>query len=438
MARRAEGWKFVAGREPKAIRFTHQGERVTLSTGESDPVRAAVVAAQMYSDTIHGRRPRVARTVRRAGADPLDLLFASWLAAIEPTLDKTTWATYATTYVKGHWLSRWSSLGELHSSSVADYARERLGKVMRSTLSHELSALFGFVAWLEEKGHVDENEIVRPKLMKKLKGTRSGVQRQHAPEYSPEQIERALAALPEWSRSRKGQPPHAVRGRFTFGYVTGLRPTTLDEFEWSDIAPDFSTATIRDEADKNRWGRVIDLPVRARDVLRAIARAHGREGLVFGSHDFRYWLRRAAAAAGIPSIAPYDFRHAKSTHAIDAGASLTGLAYELGHRQITTLNRYSHPSRRAAKANQMAQSNRINSGSRGLLSGAKEGNRTPTRVTPLEPESRDNLKKTEKSRASTPQETARNRTTGKRSGSRDPECFDTVDLVESWLGRGAA
>ncbi len=39
-------------------------------------------------------------------------------------------------------------------------------------------------------------------------------------------------------------------------------------------------------------------------------------------------------------IAPYDLRHARATHLLDMGAGLRGTAFNMGHKKMTTLNRY--------------------------------------------------------------------------------------------------
>jgi hypothetical protein len=45
----------------------------------------------------------------------------------------------------------------------------------------------------------------------------------------------------------------------------------------------------------------------------------------------------------------YDFRHARLTDLVSRSGDLTGVAYLAGHKNVTTTNRYVHPSRRAAE-----------------------------------------------------------------------------------------
>lgn len=65
---------------------------------------------------------------------------------------------------------------------------------------------------------------------------------------------------------------------------------------------------IRDEIDKNRFGRERPISDPARAALDSVCPP---AGLIFGRHDCAMLLRRAANAAGIDQ---YDFRHSAATH----------------------------------------------------------------------------------------------------------------------------
>lgn len=67
----------------------------------------------------------------------------------------------------------------------------------------------------------------------------------------------------------------------------------------------------------------------------------------------RAQLARAAAKAGLPKhlagkVSHHDFRHARTTALLDRSASLTGVAYLVGHRRVTTTDTYAHAGARAA------------------------------------------------------------------------------------------
>ena len=105
---------------------------------------------------------------------------------------------------------------------------------------------------------------------------------------------RVIAALPEWSSSKKVDP-FPIKARFQFAYETGLRPSTLDALSVPEHYRKGSpTLTLTDEADKNRWGRELPLSPAAR---RALDRVCPEEGLIFGSHDYRPAFTKATDKA---------------------------------------------------------------------------------------------------------------------------------------------
>jgi len=58
MARTPEGWHVY--QDPRSgvhqARFTHEGRRYSVSTGERDPVPAAKEAARIYAEVVSGGR----------------------------------------------------------------------------------------------------------------------------------------------------------------------------------------------------------------------------------------------------------------------------------------------------------------------------------------------------------------------------------------------
>lgn len=343
MGRHAQGWSLVCRGQYWHVRFRHEKRRYHISTGETDRERAGAAAAQVYADVTQGRR-RHAIAARFALA-PLKESVAEWLASIEGVLDEKTVGTY--TGYATRWLGRWSRLDEAaHPAALGDYVTERLRAGLAKSLRKELSALFGYFGWCEQQGLLAEVPK-RPTIRKTVRGTRVGKQREKAPDYSPEQIQAALDALPELGGKFGNRFP--LRARFIVAYETGLRPATLDTLTWGHLMG--GALRIDDEHDKARFGRQVPLSTRAADALRALYGSHkDSAALIFGRHDYRPALAKAAAAAGIPTLAPYDFRHNRATHLMDAGAAMTGVAYLLGHRQLTTTNRYAKSNERSARA----------------------------------------------------------------------------------------
>ena len=345
MGRRAEGWKPLIRNGYLCIRFTHQGSRHTISTGLADSPAARDEANRLHSDFIKGRSSRVAAF--RTSRAPLEETLGEWLASVYLTHDKTTAVTYEM-YSRTHWLPFFRSFSDITPARIHAYTLLRLTKVLRKTVRKERSALHTFLLWAHSQDLCDAFDM--PKMPPKLAGVRSGPQRAVAPHVSEADVAALLEALPEWStRTTKGRR-FPVRARFVFMYETGLRPATIDALTWADTDLQLTALTIRDEIDKNRYGRTVDLSQRATQVLRALVDGDDGEARpIFGRHDYRGHLAAAAKLAGLKGLAAYDLRHARGTHLVDRGASLSGVAQLLGHRQVTTTNKYIRPTEKAGR-----------------------------------------------------------------------------------------
>jgi integrase len=68
-----------------------------------------------------------------------------------------------------------------------------------------------------------------------------------------------------------------------------------------------------------------------------------RDGEPVNYNDLGYWWRKAAKAAGVPTLRYHDLRHAFASMLISAGCSVKAVRHALGHASAaTTLNIYSH------------------------------------------------------------------------------------------------
>jgi site-specific recombinase XerD len=250
-------------------------------------------------------------------------------------------------YVRTHWQPFFVSLDRVTTVRGDAYWRHRLRVVKRKTVLKELSALRGFLAWCFEHGHVAEVPIIRsPPRSATGKADTKRPHKARPLELAREDVERIIAHLPELSKGRFGKRRFIVRKRFEIAWETGLRPATLDELAAPlDYHRGAAELVIRDEIDKVRYGRKLPLTDAARATLDSIV---PDVGLVFGRHDYRPYLLEAATRAGVKGLSAYDFRHARLTDLVSHSGDLTGVAYLAGHKNVTTTNRYVHPSLRAA------------------------------------------------------------------------------------------
>ena len=407
MGRPREGWSLRPPRGKRkhyTVRFTDKsGSPREYTTGTADPEQAPRVAAEIYArdlTTAPTAGPRINPHLA------LDEHMSQWLASLETTHDPETIVTY-TAYARRFIEFYGNTLARITVARMGDYQRKRLGEVTKETLRKERSAMNGFLDWSEEQGLLSEEHRPKwPRLPKKAVGVRSGPQRAKPVDLTPAQVNAFLAALPTWSRQRNGVA-FPIRARFVVAYETGLRPGLLDELAMpKHWRPGSAEIVIESQHDKARFGRKVPITARCAEALERTVLALGlKEGLIFGAHDYRWAVERAARAAGLPEdFAPYDLRHGRAGHLLDAGGTMRGVAHLLGHLKLTTTDRYLRAHEAGARAALDAATGggfgddsgavaTTNAGHGEILEAnmrddcAKEGGRTPTRVTSLEPES---------------------------------------------------
>lgn len=375
MARIAKGWKLVVRGRIQRVRFTYAGRRYEITTGESDPGKAAVLAGQIYADVVSGRVTVSSTGALVAPSTPLNELVADWIAAIESELGRETHVTY-TVYGK-HWSKFFRNIGAVNTGNISNYSRERLRKVRRKTIIKELSALRRFLTWAFEQGVVRAvPEVNAPS--KKSQGTAHPQGRPAPTHLTVDQVESILRRLPDVSRARKGKT-WPIRTRFAFAFETALRPEFIDQFEERDLT--LFGLHIRPELDKNRWERTVPLSPRARGILEGLVTGESGRPF-FGVHDRReVWRKACVDALGQDGkrVSPYDLKHARVTAWFSEGKDPMGIRFLTGTNEA--IERYTHPNRSAAESVLWGDS-----GETAVGESAKGGTRTPTGVTPLAPQ----------------------------------------------------
>lgn len=358
MGRRAEGWRIRRVPEPNGpfqVRFTHDGRRYEFALGTCDPGAATEAAARRYSDVVSGRHATQAKVERSVHDDtPALHLFALWIDAMKNTRAAgtvRTWKVYARTFARTFVVA-----SDFTAAKVDAFVSERLGAALRKTIAKELSALRTFLEWAVKAGHLVDAPAV-PKLPRSAAGTRTGTRKERHTAFPRETLERLLAAMPAWSRAkpaRDGKPERrfAVAAYFSVLWETGLRGGTIDRLE----APRHyrvgaAQLFVSDDIDKNKFGRKLDLTDGARAALDSVA---PMKGAIFGKHDRRRYLDDAAKEIGMgdedrASFCAYDIRHSRATQLLEATGNLPGVAFIVGHTQVTTTNKYAHGSARAAR-----------------------------------------------------------------------------------------
>jgi integrase len=352
MGRPQKGWsiRIRPGRDAE-LRFTHAGRQQTIRLRTRDRGEAERQAPKEYAAFIElaARSPdNDPRVLIAESQRPFVEVGAQWLESIKPTIRAVTVRTYEQYLVT---IGRhFDCLESFDEQSLERFIAARLSSVQRQTLKHELSSIGRILHYAFRNGWM-RSEVKVPRMPPRAKGKRYGKRRVKADAHSDADILALIAALPEWSRrSRKTGKRHPIRARFVFAYEIPLRPATLDLLSvpthWS---PGRQSVWIPNEDDKSSQGREVALtPV----ALAALESCAPKEGVIFGAHDYRDPIR-AAAKLVLPAFKAerfcgQHFRSAGGTHLLDVTRNnLRGVAFVLGHTQITTTARYMRTDERA-------------------------------------------------------------------------------------------
>lgn len=138
---------------------------------------------------------------------------------------------------------------------------------------------------------------------------------------------------------------------FMLLYGSGLRITEARSLEIGDV--DSTRMVLHVRGAKNRHDRIVPLPQRTLEALRANYRAARPKGpLLFPGRSgdrpltrnaVAKALRKAESQAGLgKSVHPHLFRHSFATHLLETGVDLRTVQILLGHRSLQSTARYTH------------------------------------------------------------------------------------------------
>lgn len=345
MGRPAEGLsvRFKRGWAYACFTWDRFEYRIALRT--KDKREAKEAAARAYAQVVSGER----RPVRRQPGQLLDLadLLDAWIESKVSSLDPTTVPTIET-YAR-RFVDYFEGLDKITEATGMAFGQARLGQVLRTTVLRELSYLREFLRWCKTQGALSTVPHI-PRLPPKAQGKRAGKHRAKSVHISPKQAAEILALLPEESK-KIGDRKWPLRARFAFMWETALRPETLSRLMVPDHwRPGMRHLELTNEDDKARWGRDVDLTDEAVRILEECAPARG---LIFGRHVYYKAIKRAARAVlgdvKGKSFAPYDFRHGRAKALLDDHAPIRGVSYVLGHKRVSTTDKYLAPERSAGR-----------------------------------------------------------------------------------------
>ncbi len=148
--------------------------------------------------------------------------------------------------------------------------------------------------------------------------------------------------------------------RMVFARNTGLRPSELAYLTWDDINWHLKIVKIQSKkigngtwAPKGRDERIVHLNKEALKILKALYIKKKGPWVFSGSNkpvkNIRRALKTAAQKAGIKHITPNMLRHTFACHALMKGADIQAVKDIMGHKNISTTDRYTHAIKESLK-----------------------------------------------------------------------------------------
>lgn len=222
-------------------------------------------------------------------------------------------------------------LGRLHQKNT------------KRTIARKLSALRSFFEFLAEEERTDDNPargVQTPKQEKTIPGC-----------LTVDDAFRLLDAIETDSLAGKRD-----RAMFETLYSSGVRVSELVGMNWFDLDPERRLVRVTGKGGRDR---VVPIGRKSLAAVTAYREALRREKGVPLDQDGPLFLNRSGGRlsarsvgrilerrfreCGIPvPVSPHGLRHSFASHMLDAGADLRALQEMLGHRKLSTTQRYTH------------------------------------------------------------------------------------------------
>jgi len=356
VSRPNEGWSVGDPRTPggvRTVRFSFNKRQCEISTGERGYTEACAAAARLVPEYIArgGPAPKVGGKKLHPDA-LLGPIAADWVDSLAPTALNEAFALQ----IVAHIVPWFRTLDRLTPELCPEYYTHRLGQVQRSTVTKEVTCLRAFVEWLHGKGLTSVKPDDLPAVPKRDPGTPHKVGKREPQAVEPAELRAILHGLPARCKERRKESGNETLCRLLYAlyYETGLRPKTIHSLAVPDNwRKGEDVLRLAAKNDKTKFARAVPISRAARLILHWLTEGGTRRGPIFGRRpDHRDTVKRVAKAVLGERGAHfqfYDLRRAAGTHAINAGAPLTGVAWLLGHKHVSTTSKYIKPGQRAAE-----------------------------------------------------------------------------------------
>lgn len=231
----------------------------------------------------------------------------------------------------------------LGRDDIRRYALQRGSSLAASSLQRRLAALTRFYDWAQRRGLLDSNPasgVARPKVRRRLPRHLSQSEASSVVESPSRRVSASGAAL-AWRDM----------ALLEILYGTGLRAAECVALSLGDV--DHQRATVHVRRGKGGRGRVIPLGDLAHAALQQWLSQ--RPGL--GPTDDALFLNYRGGRLGVRSVgritarackeaetlrpvSPHGLRHSFATHLLEGGGDLRSIQELLGHRSLSTTQRY--------------------------------------------------------------------------------------------------
>jgi integrase/recombinase XerC len=234
--------------------------------------------------------------------------------------------------------------GAVTAVMIRGYLGRLHRKNQKSSIARKLSTLRSFFKFLIRKGVVESNPV---------EGIMTPKQDKHLPEYlSVDAVFRLLDSI-ETDTVLK------VRNRAIFEtlYSCGIRVSELAGLNVDDVEPSGATLRVFGKGAKERvvpvGGKALEAIAAYRSALCEAGVAIPPDGALFlnrsggrlSARSVARILKRLVTACGILTpVSPHTLRHTFATHMLDSGADLRSVQELLGHRNLSTTQKYTHVS----------------------------------------------------------------------------------------------
>ncbi|HTW45240.1 MAG TPA: tyrosine recombinase [Acidobacteriaceae bacterium] len=238
------------------------------------------------------------------------------------------------------------AVGKIEHQQIRAYLSELYGRgLTKASAARALAAIRSWFKWLARRGYVEQNPatlVATPKLPKHLPRVPTIEQMNRV-------VDEAADETAAW--------PERDRVIFELLYGCGIRNAELVGMNLGDIHWANEAILVRGKGRKERQVPLGDaatmalrayLPERAKrletagkrtDALLVNARMRGEGRLT--TRSVGRIVKRIAIAQGLPSeVHPHTLRHAFGTHMLEEGADLRAIQELLGHKRLSTTQRY--------------------------------------------------------------------------------------------------